>query len=73
MRHLTGANNTTTVAYTAEASQYQAHGIPSVLCGPGNIAQAHQPDEWIAQSELDACDAFLDRLLIWAASGNPVP
>jgi len=73
VRHLTGANDTMTVAYTAEASQYQAHGIPAVLCGPGNIAQAHQPDEWIAQSELDACDAFLDRLLTWAASGNPVP
>ncbi len=73
VRHLTGANKTMTVAYTAEASQYQAHGIPTVLCGPGDIAQAHQPDEWIAQSELDACDAFLDRLLNWAASGNPVP
>ncbi len=72
-RHLTGANTTHTVAYTAEASQYQEHGIPTVLCGPGDIAQAHQPDEWIAQSELDACNVFLDRLLAWAASGNPIP
>ena len=72
-RHLTGANTTHTVAYTAEASQFQAHGIPTVLLGPGDIAQAHQPDEWIAQSELEACGGFLDRLQIWAASGNPVP
>lgn len=72
-RHLTGANTTHTVAYTAEASQFQAHGIPTVLLGPGDIAQAHQPDEWIAQSELEACGRFLDRLQTWAASGNPVP
>jgi len=72
-RHLTGANTTHTVAYTAEASQFQAHGIPTVLLGPGDIAQAHQADEWIAQSELDACAGFLDRLEIWAASGNPIP
>ena len=72
VRHLTGANTTQTVAYTAEASQYQEHGIPTVLCGPGNIAQAHQPDEWIAQSELDACEVFLDRLQAWAVSGSPI-
>jgi len=73
VRHLTGANTTQTVAYVAEASQYQAHGIPTVLCGPGDIAQAHQPDEWIAQSELDACEAFLDRLEAWAVFGEPIP
>src|SRR3546814_322719 len=52
-RHLTGANVTETVAYVAEASQFQGHGVPAVLCGPGDIAQAHQPDEWIAASQLD--------------------
>jgi acetylornithine deacetylase len=72
-RHLTGANTTHTVAYVAEASQFQEHGIPTVLCGPGDIAQAHQPDEWIAQSELDACAGFLDRLQTWAASGDAIP
>ncbi|MDE0780587.1 MAG: acetylornithine deacetylase [Alphaproteobacteria bacterium] len=72
-RHLTGANTTHTVAYVAEASQFQKHGIPTVLCGPGDIAQAHQPDEWIAQSELDACEDFLDRLQAWAASGDAIP
>ena len=73
VRHLTGANTTHTVAYVAEASQYQAHGIPTVLCGPGDIAQAHQADEWIAQSELDACERFLDNLQAWAVSGDAIP
>jgi acetylornithine deacetylase len=73
VRHLTGANTTQTVAYVAEASQFQLHGIPAVLCGPGDIAQAHQPDEWIADSEMAACAAFLDRLIDWCASGAPVP
>ena len=72
-RYLTGANTTQTVAYVAEASQFQEHGIPTVLCGPGDIAQAHQPDEWIAQGELDACADFLNRLEAWAASGNAIP
>jgi len=73
VRHLTGANTIHTVAYVAEASQFQQHGIPAVLCGPGDIAQAHQPDEWIAESEMDACAAFLDRLQDWCVSGAPVP
>lgn len=73
VRHLTGANTTRTAAYVAEASQFQQHGIPAILCGPGDIAQAHQPDEWIAESEMAACAAFLDRLRDWAASGDPLP
>ena len=37
-------------------------GIPTVVCGPGDIAQAHQPDEWLALTQLAACDGFLSRL-----------
>jgi acetylornithine deacetylase len=33
-------------------------GIPTVVCGPGDIAQAHQPDEWLALEQLAACDAL---------------
>ena len=47
------------VSYATEAGVFQAAGIPTVVCGPGSIAQAHKPDEWIAQSELDACDRFV--------------
>lgn len=72
-RYLTGANTTRTAAYVAEASQFQASAIPAVLCGPGNIDQAHQANEWIALDQLDQCTAFLRRLLGWAESGAPVP
>ena len=69
-RLLTGANDSVTVAYTAEASLFQDAGIPAVLCGPGDIAQAHQADEWIAATQLDACSAFLDRLIAWSVAGG---
>ena len=72
-RYLTGANTTQTAAYVAEASQFQASGIPAVLCGPGNIDQAHQANEWIALEQLDLCTGFLRRLLTWAESGAAVP
>ena len=45
--------------YGAEAGLFQAAGISTVICGPGDIAQAHQPDEWVEVSELAKCDAFL--------------
>lgn len=72
-RHLTGANTSHTASYVAEASHFQASGIPAVLCGPGNIDQAHQANEWIALDQIDQCTAFLNRLLDWAKTGAPVP
>jgi acetylornithine deacetylase len=68
VREITGANAVGRVSYGTEGGFYQAAGIPSIVCGPGNIAQAHQPDEWIAESELDACDAFLRALPAYLAS-----
>ncbi len=62
VRQLTGSNSTGKVSYGTEAGVFQAAGIPSIVCGPGDIAQAHQPDEWIAESELAACDSFIRRL-----------
>ncbi|MEJ1977397.1 MAG: acetylornithine deacetylase [Acetobacteraceae bacterium] len=62
VKRLTGSNSTGYVSYGTEAGLYQDAGIPSIVCGPGHIAQAHTPDEWIAASELAACDAFLRRL-----------
>lgn len=50
------------VPYGTEAGIFQLAGIASLVCGPGDVAQAHQPEEWIAESELAACDAFLARL-----------
>ncbi len=62
VRQLTGSNSTGYVSYGTEAGLYQEAGIPSIVCGPGDIAQAHTPDEWIAESQLAACDGFLRRL-----------
>ena len=63
-----GQNETHTAAYGTEASYFQAAGCSSVVCGPGDIAQAHQPNEFIEASELDHCMAFLHRVGDWAAA-----
>ncbi len=62
VKQITGANSAGKVSYGTEAGYYQEAAIPTIICGPGHIAQAHQPDEWIAQDQLDACDAFIRRL-----------
>ena len=51
------------VSFGAEASLFHNAGIPSILCGPGHIAQAHQPDEWIAIEQVARCEEFMRRLL----------
>lgn len=43
------------VSYATEAGVYQQAGIATIICGPGSIAQAHKPDEWIDGAQLDAC------------------
>jgi acetylornithine deacetylase len=63
VKQLTGSNSTGKVSYGTEGGYYQGADIPTIVCGPGHIAQAHQPDEWIAQEQLDACDAFIRRLV----------
>ena len=63
VKQITGFNSTGKVSYGTEGGYYQEAGIPTIICGPGHIAQAHQPDEWIAQDQLDACDAFIRRLV----------
>jgi len=59
---LAQANHTIAVPYATEAGQFQKGGLPSVICGPGSIDQAHQPDEFIEISQLEAGLAFLRRL-----------
>lgn len=56
-----GANRPGRVSYGTEAGIYAEAGIPTIVCGPGDIARAHKPDEWIGRDELEACDAFLRR------------
>lgn len=51
------------VTYGTEAGLFANAGIPTVVCGPGDIAQAHAPDEFIELDQIDACEAFVDRLV----------
>ncbi len=60
---LAGTNERQAVSYATEAGLFQDVGIPTLVCGPGSIQQAHKPDEWLEHSQLDACDAFLGRLI----------
>ena len=60
---LTGENATHRVAFAAEAGLFQAAGLPTVLCGPGSIDQAHQPNEYISLEQIEAGTAFIRRLI----------
>ena len=62
-RRLTGDNGSHTVAYGTDGGHFQNRGFSVVICGPGNIAQAHQPDEFIEMSEFMAGEKMLDRLI----------
>ncbi len=62
-KQLTGRNHAEAVAYGTEAGLFQEAGIPSIVCGPGNIQQAHKPNEFIELSQIDACTAFMRRLM----------
>jgi acetylornithine deacetylase len=61
-RSLTGANATSAVSYGTEAGLFEAAGCPTVICGPGDIAQAHAADEFVAEAQLESCMAFLAKL-----------
>ena len=60
---LTGTRDVGKVSYGTEASQFQRAGIPSVVCGPGSIEQAHKPNEYIEVGQVEACDKFLRRFM----------
>ena len=65
---LTGRNHAEAVAYGTEAGLFQEAGIPSVVCGPGNIQQAHKPNEFIEISQVAACEQFIRKLIDHAAA-----
>jgi acetylornithine deacetylase len=60
---LSGANATEKVSFATEAGIFQNKGIPTIVCGPGNIAQAHKPNEFIAREQIVKCEHFIDRML----------
>ena len=63
VRRLTGANAGGVVSYGTEAGIFQTAGYSAVVCGPGDIAQAHQPDEYLDLSQFKAGQAFMACLL----------
>jgi acetylornithine deacetylase len=62
---LAGKNRTITVPYGTEAGAFQRAGVATVVCGPGSINQAHQPDEFITLAALAQGEAFMKRLGAW--------
>jgi acetylornithine deacetylase len=51
------------VSYGTEAGLFQQMGVPSVICGPGDIAEAHRPNEFVSLDQLAQCEAFMGRIL----------
>jgi acetylornithine deacetylase len=61
-QRLSGEGRTTQVAFGTEAGLFKNAGIPTVVCGPGSIGQAHQPDEFVTLEQLERCEAFMHGL-----------
>ena len=64
VRRLAGDNGPArVVSFASEAGQFQGAGLPTVLCGPGSIDQAHQPDEYVDVAQIERGAAFMARLI----------
>lgn len=63
VRSLTGDNGSHVVSYGTEAGHFQHAGYSAVVCGPGDIAQAHQPNEYITKAQFEAGHAFMRQLV----------
>jgi acetylornithine deacetylase len=62
-QELTGSDDIGKVSFGTEGSQFQRAGIPTVVCGPGSIAQAHKPNEYVSLDQIARCNAFLRGLM----------
>lgn len=62
VRDITGANETGTVSFGTEGGLYSDAGIPTVVCGPGSMAQGHKADEYVTLDQLRRCETMLRRL-----------
>jgi acetylornithine deacetylase len=70
-KRIAGRNDHAKVAFGTEGGLFDTiAGIPSLIVGPGAIAQAHQANEWVAISELEKCDAFISRLISCCEEGG---
>ena len=63
VQRLVGSNSAGKISFGTEGGLFNEHlGIPVIICGPGDIAQAHKPDELLAVSQMEACVRFLEQL-----------
>jgi acetylornithine deacetylase len=60
---LAKANDTIKIAFGTEGGLIQQIDIPTVICGPGSIEQAHKPNEWVTLDQIAQCEAFLERFV----------
>jgi acetylornithine deacetylase len=64
VKSLTGANGTIKVAFGTEGGLFDARlAIPTVICGPGSMAQGHKPDEFVSVEQMERCQAMLSALV----------
>jgi acetylornithine deacetylase len=70
VKRLSGASEVSAASYTTEAGLFQEAGIPTVVCGPGDIVQAHRPNEFVSLEQLAKCEAFLNALINSDGSTN---
>ena len=66
-----GIPSTDKVTYGTEAGLFANSGIPSVVCGPGDIAQAHSPNEFIDLEQIALCEDFIDNVIAHARASHP--
>jgi acetylornithine deacetylase len=62
-QELSGNHDIGKVSFGTEGSQFQRAGIPTVVCGPGSIEQAHKPNEYVAIEQVAKCEQFIRRLM----------
>jgi len=71
VKGLTGVNGTIKVAFGTEGGLFdQRLGVPTVICGPGSMAQGHKPDEYVSVEQLERCEAMLAALVGWLEVGG---
>ena len=70
VKSLTGANGTFKVAFGTEGGLFDARlGIPTVICGPGSMAQGHKPDEFVAVEQMQRCQEMMATLIARLEAG----
>lgn len=62
-QEFSGSNDIAKVSFGTEASQFQVAGVPTVVCGPGSIREAHKPDEFVTLDQVARCEGFLRQLM----------